>query len=206
MSIIELPDLVVAPKSLGSDLRISLLLRQGSVPFEIKPPGFNVTYRFTRLERLENGFYVMKVFVSFRKVNLDEKVNPLEFGERWSKWSKSDDLLNRKDYTLGKVQTAHRDDMEHMGFNLVRAVKNCPEYLTESRISELSSQFADMYTDMYGLNTLSKRPIAVCCQCNFHSDKPMKRCPCSKEIAFCSRECQRNHWTAGHRAEHANGI
>lgn len=198
------PGLVIDPKLLGSDLRLSLLKRQGPPPFSVTPPRCNVTYRFMALEPSDyEKMYNASVLVTFGCKDLEQAVDARTFGEQWAADATNEQRLDRRVYAYNKAQRAHREDLEHVGGNLTCAALNRPEYLTEAGIDTLTKKFTDMYTGMYGFDALSDKPLAVCVGCNFHSDKPMKRCPCSSAVVYCSRRCQRAHWNAGHRAEHS---
>jgi hypothetical protein len=199
------PDLVLDPKRLGSDLRLSLLKRQGPTPFTLQPEGSNVMYTFFQLEKREDRTFNATVMLSFGRKNIDEVVDPREYGEWFAaqEWpAGSGASLDRKVYMRGKVQKAHSADFDHVHSNLCKAIVNFHAFNTENGENTLGQKVAYMLSTIYSINALADKPLAVCAGCNFHSDKPMKRCPCSRDVKYCSRRCQKAHWVAGHRAEH----
>ncbi len=200
------PDVIIEPQKLGPDLRISKLLRlRGDNPrnvFCVKAPDDSVVYRFMHLEQRPDGTYDATIEINAHRENLVKQSKTNSSTEKLlSKMWKEDaytNKLNRMEFVKRFAYFMSMESMEHFMENLTFAITNLGEDFA-SRVINRLEQSVDEETLEYDLS----KPLAVCSQCNLHTVRKLKQCPCKRGIYFCSKECQKLHWKAGHKLEHA---
>lgn len=198
-------DVTLRAQDLGPDLGIRRLLRlkaaAGDSYFDVTPAHLpSLTYRFLQLEEAQ-GLYTASVHVSFAPRDL----SGVSIGERYGVLPTADGSLqyheshrNRRHFMATKGLLAHGDDIAHIREHLVVGMVARPAYLTGDAFSKV---LLDVMGRMYCTDEEAATPLFVCCQCSLHAVERMKQCPCRQGLFFCSRECQKAHWAAGHREE-----
>ena len=114
-----------------------------------------------------------------------EKIQAIPFKER---------RLSRKLFVFEKCLHAHEQDLAHITDNLIDAIVGSPAVL------ELPRKFTDLLRAMYDIESIPNDELLhECSFCKAISEAKMKQCACKRGFRYCSTQCQRQDWRAGHR-------
>ena len=103
--------------------------------------------------------------------------------------------LDRKLFIFRKAMYTHHDEFQHMMDNMVPGAILHEPY-------DFLAEFASLMKAMYVTGqSVSEKPLRECEWCKTITEGRMKQCSCRRGVRYCSVECQRKHWSAGHKAE-----
>jgi hypothetical protein len=119
-------------------------------------------------------------------------------GELYRNRIKTDDrqsLMKKGNYCLSRAFCTHARDWKHIKDNFEPAVVSCDNEL------QLTTRFDVLLMRMYEFMDIDDELLHSCAFCNKISAEKLRQCSCRRGVRYCSTECQRKHWTAGHKAE-----
>lgn len=105
-------------------------------------------------------------------------------------------LFKRAEYEFNRAIYTHLNDWYHIHNNLLPAVVLKPN-------EDLSTKYSELLLCMHDLLDMDPdEKLHQCAFCSTVSPGKFKQCACRRGVRYCSIDCQRKHWTAGHKEEY----
>ena len=194
-------DMIIDPPKLGTDLRLSRLLKlRGDKPdtvFRVTSSGRNIVYTFLYLDANRDGTYTATVNVVFNEENLHDQDPRREkdLSDAWLRRNVSDPL-DRRDFIHTMCGLIELDDIREFCEDLMGAVLNRGPEMEQNIMQKWRETCDGKYAALYHV------PLSVCVQCNLHTLRKQRQCCCREGFYYCSTACQKAHWRAGHKDSH----
>ena len=161
-----------------------------------------MTYYFTNIQRVGDPLLctmAATVFIAMKRKDVQKDRDA--FIAYWAQFSKE----NTQDPIFSKFRLDRRFfNTMRVGYTFMEETKHIlhcfwPGIVSPNiTVENLKTLFSQLIVGMYSLDTCIARPIRECVCCKRWSEDRMRRCPCGSY--YCSKDCQRRDWRAGHKA------